>query len=259
MSNKARVLVMGATGQVGCSVASLLSEQPQFEIGTLRSVRLQVSVPSFGPVRRPGLAWTLAAENFSHVLSIYGGHFMHMLFSAVGFPQTLSAVVRTQFPELTLSSTGESRRNETPDGIVIQGLLDTASDTVGALFQIQIEGGKTHGSGLRIDLTGFDGDLIIRNDQAFTVSRDNALEGAIRQHLQWTALPIPCSYQQIPASELDISVQDLAHLYATFALDRQQGSRSAPDFADVVIPHRLIHAIYCSSATGKSVTIRRQL
>jgi NAD(P)H dehydrogenase (quinone) len=32
MSNKPRVLVMGATGQVGGSVASLLSEQPQLEI-----------------------------------------------------------------------------------------------------------------------------------------------------------------------------------------------------------------------------------
>jgi predicted dehydrogenase len=246
--------VVGLQRTAGASSRYLRDLIARGELGTLRSVRMQVSVPSFGPVRPPGLAWTLPAENFSHVLSIYGGHFMHMLFSAVGFPQTLNAVVQTQFPKLTLSSTGESRQNETPDGIVIQGVLDTG----GALFQIQIEGGKTHGSGLRIDLTGSGGDLIVRNDRAFTAIRDNAFEGALRQHAEWTALSIPGSYQQIPASELDISVQDLAHLYAAFALDRQQGTRSAPDFVDAVTVHRLIDAIYCSSASGKSINVRHR-
>src|SRR6202020_654240 len=101
------------------------------------------------------------------------------------------AVVRTQFPELTLSDTGVARPNETPDGIVIQGVLEND----GALFQIQIEGGKAHGSGLQIDVTGFDGDLIIRNDRAFTTKRDNVLEGATRQHPEWTTLPIPDGYR----------------------------------------------------------------
>jgi predicted dehydrogenase len=245
--------VVGLQRTVGASSRYLRDLLASGEIGKLRSVRMQVSVPSFEPVRPPGLAWTLAADNFSHVSSIYGGHFMHMLFSAVGFPQTLTAVVRTQFPELTLSATGESFSNETPDGIVVQGVIEND----GALFQIQIEGGKAHGSGLQINLTGFDGDLIIRNDQAFATKKDNNLEGATRQHPEWTTLPIPDSYQ-IPTSAPDVSVQDLAHLYAAFALDRQQGTRSAPDFSDAVMLHRLIDAIYCSSATGNSINVRYQ-
>jgi len=155
--------VVGLQRTVGASFRYLRDLLASGEIGKLRSVRMMVSVPSFGPTRPPGLAWTLPAHNFSHVLSIYGGHFMHMLFSAVGYPQTLSAVVRTQFPALTFSATGESRPNETPDGIVVQGTLEND----GALFQLQIEGGKTHGSGLQIDITGFDGDLVIRNERAF--------------------------------------------------------------------------------------------
>jgi predicted dehydrogenase len=243
--------VVGLQRTVGASSRYLRDLLASGEIGKLRSVRMQVSMPSFGAARPPGLAWTLAADNFSHVLSIYGGHFMHMIFSAVGHPRTLSAVVRTQFPELTLSATGESRPNETPDGIVIQGELDS-----GALFQIQIEGGKAHGSGLRIDLTGFDGDLLVRNDRAFATKRSNVLEGATRKHPKWAALPIPESYSQIPDSTLDMSVQDLAHLYAAFARDGREGTKTVPEFAGAVRLHRLIDAIYCSSATGKSIDMR---
>jgi predicted dehydrogenase len=244
--------VVGLQRTVGASSRYLRDILASGEIGKLRSVRMQVSVPSFGPVRPPALAWTLAAANFSHVLSIYGGHFMHMLFSAVGFPQTLTAVVRTQFPDLTLSDTGASRPNDTPDGIVIQGVLEND----GALFQIQIEGGKTNGSGLRIDLTGFDGDLTIRNERAFATKQDNAIEGATRLHPDWGTLPIPDSYQQIPASSLDISVQDLAHLYSWFVHDRNQGTKSVPDFSDAVLLHRLIEAISCSSGNGNSINVR---
>jgi predicted dehydrogenase len=246
--------VVGLQRTVGASSRYLRDLLASGEIGKLRSVRMQVSMPSFGAARPPGLAWTLAADNFSHVLSIYGGHFMHLLFSAVGPPRTLSAIVRTQFPELTLSATGESRPNETPDGIVIQGELEDS----GALFQIQIEGGKAHCSGLRIDLTGFDGDLIVRNDRAFATKQENALEGATRRHPQWTTLSIPEGYSQIPASTLDGSVQDLAHLYAAFARDGREGTKTVPDFAVAVRLHRLIDAIYCSSATGKSIDVRHR-
>jgi predicted dehydrogenase len=245
--------VVGLQRTVGASSRYLRDLLASGDIGKLRSVRMQVSMPSFGVVRPAGLSSTVAADNFSHVLSIYGGHFMHMLFSAVGPPRTLSAVVRTQFPALTLSATGESRPNETPDGIVIQGELDS-----GALFQIQIEGGKAHGSGLRIDLTGFGGDLLVRNDRAFQAKRSNVLEGATRKHPEWAALSIPESYSQIPDSTLDVSVQDLAHLYAAFALDGREGKKSVPDFAGAVMLHRLIDAIYCSSATGKSIEMRHQ-
>jgi predicted dehydrogenase len=246
--------VVGLQRTCGASSRYLRDVVKRGEIGKLRSVRMQVSVPSFGPSRPPGLAWTLAAHNFSHVLSIYGGHFMHMLFSAVGFPRTVSAVVRTQFPDLTLSATGESFSNESPDGIVVQGTLEND----GALFQVQIEGGKTHGSGLQIDITGLEGDLVIRNDKAFATKRDNVLEGATSQHPEWTQLPIPDSYRQIPASALDVSVQDLAHLYAAFALDGRQGTKNAPDFSSAVMLHRLIDAIYCSSASGQSINVRHQ-
>ncbi len=183
-------------------------------VGRLRSVRMHVSMEYFGPTRSPALEWTLDSRNFSHVLSIYGGHFMDMLFYAVGRPQTVSAIVATQFPELTLSATAESFPNETPDAVMAIGTLEG-----GGLFEIQIEGGKQNHSGLQIDITGTSGDLKIWNERSFGTKHDNILEGAQGEGSLWAELPLPDRYQRIPPSSFDVSVQDLAQLYTAFARD----------------------------------------
>ena len=125
--------LVGLQRTVGASSLHLRQLLAEAYVGQLRSVRMHVSMAGFGPVRSASLDWTIPAKNFSHVLSIYGGHFMDMLFHAVGRPTTIAALVRTQFPELT-SSTGESFRNETPDAFMVMGALKN-----GAIFQIQIE------------------------------------------------------------------------------------------------------------------------
>jgi predicted dehydrogenase len=54
---------------------------------------MHVSMEYFGQQRPPSLDWTIPAANFSHVLSIYDGHFLDMLFHVAGQPKTVSAVV----------------------------------------------------------------------------------------------------------------------------------------------------------------------
>lgn len=242
--------VVGLQRTVGASARYLQDILSDGYVGQLRSVRMHVSVASFGPVRPPDLAWTLPAANFSHVLSIYGGHFMDMLFRAVGRPRTVGAVVATQFPVLELSGTGKTFTNETPDSIVVQGALEN-----GALYQVQIEGGKRHNAGLQIDITGTAGDLRITNEKSFVTTHDNIIEGANGSNGAWSILPVPHRYQRIPDSPLDVSVQDLAHLYASFAEGSSAGNKGPPDFSDAVALHRIIDAIQVSSATGKAVVI----
>jgi predicted dehydrogenase len=63
-------------------------------VGKMRSVRMHVSMNYFQGQRSTDLRWTIPAENFSYILSIYGGHFMDLLFQVVGEPQTVSAVLQ---------------------------------------------------------------------------------------------------------------------------------------------------------------------
>jgi predicted dehydrogenase len=209
-------------------------------LGTLRSVRMHVSIEYFGPQRPPSLEWTLPAANYSHLLSIYGGHFFDLLFHIVGPAKTVSAITSVQFPTLTLTRTGEEFPNETPDAVLAQGLLDN-----GGLYTVQIEAGKQNNSGLQIDFTGTDGDLKISNSKSFQNLSDNLVEGA-RGNQKWEPLTVPSEYQFAKGSFLDASVQDLAHLYAAFSNLDSVGYR-APDFGDAIRMHRFIDGIVKAS------------
>lgn len=122
-------------------------------------------------------------------------------------------------------------------------------------FQIQLEGGKHHAYGLEIDITGMDGDLRVRNDKAFTTEHENVIEVGKAGQLSWAEMPVPNSYRKIPESSLDVSVQDLAHLYRAFAQGKTSQVTSAPDFSDALTLHRIIDAIEQSSKSGISVRL----
>jgi predicted dehydrogenase len=242
----------GLQRTVGASALHLRNLLAEGYIGRLRSVRMHVSMAGFGPVRSASLDWTIPAKNFSHVLSIYGGHFMDMLFYAVGQPATITALVPTQFPELT-SSRGESFRNETPDAVMVIGTLVN-----GAMFQIQIEGGKCNQTGLQIDMTGTDGDLQVTNERAFVTKHDDLIRGAQGAGDSWRELHTPDRFHLIPPSDLDASVQDLAQLYTTFAQDRLDGGKTARDFSDALKVHRLIDSILEASSSERFVSFKEQ-
>jgi predicted dehydrogenase len=244
--------IVGLQRTVGASSVHFHHLLAEAYVGRLRSVRMQVNMAGFGPVRSASLDWTIPAKNFSHVLSIYGGHFMDMLFHAVGRPASISALVRTQFPELT-NSHGESIRNETPDGVMVMGTLVN-----GAIFQVQIEGGKCNQTGLQIDITGTNGDLQVTNERSFVTKHHDLIRGAQREGGSWRELSTPDRFDLIPPSDLDTSVQDLAQLYATFARDRIDGVKTTRDFSDALSMHRLIDAIYEASTSETSVLFKEQ-
>ena len=219
-------------------------------VGQIRSVRMHVSMNYFQAHRPRDLAWTVPAENFSHILSIYGGHFIDMLFHVVGAAQTVSAVVVNQFPTITITDNDETLPNTTPDQVLVIGTLAN-----GGLFTIQIEGGKRNNSGLQIDITGMKGDLKVSNVLSFQNAKDNVVEGSQANGESLRTLPIPPGYSSLPASTLDASVLDLAHLYAAYANDREAGTHHAPNFADAVRIHRLIDIISKASLTGTRETL----
>jgi predicted dehydrogenase len=238
--------VVGLQRRLGASARHARDLVAGGYVGQMRSVRMHVSMEYFAASRPPGLAWTIDPANFSHLLSIYGGHFFDMLFQIVGGPKTVSTMVESQFPALTLSETGESFPNHTPDQVAVIGTLRN-----GAILSVQIEGGKRNGAGLQIDITGMEGDLRISNSSSFGGPESDRIEGSQGLGERLRELPIPAPYHDgIPPSALDASVLDLAHLYAAHARDRQDGTHTAPDFADAVRMHRFINAINQSSATG---------
>ncbi|WP_288823995.1 Gfo/Idh/MocA family oxidoreductase [uncultured Paraburkholderia sp.] len=220
-------------------------------IGKLRSVRMHVSMNYFQANRGKALQWTVPPENFSSVVAIYAGHFLDMLFASTGWPREVSALTVNQFKEVTITETGETYPTTTPDQLVLAGKL--ADD---AVLTVHIEGGKRNGSGVQIDITGTEGDLRISNRSAFgNVGDDYQIEGAHGDNLPLLPMPVPPAYHDLPRSDLPSAVLELAELYAAYANDVRNGTRTAPDFSDALRMHQLINAAVTSYETGKHITL----
>lgn len=112
-------------------------------VGKVRSVRIHVSMNYFQALRPNALRWTVPVENFSSVISIYAGHFLDMLFTAIGWPVNVSGLIVNQFDTVTIKETAERLSSSAPDQMVIAGQLED-----GALLSVHIEGGKRNGSGV---------------------------------------------------------------------------------------------------------------
>ena len=220
------------------------------EIGDVRSVRLHVSVEYFQRERPAALYYTIPEENFSSLLSIYGGHFLDALFTTmVGYPQSLSALTVNQFREVTLVETGETLPHTSPDQVVLAGTFAN-----GAVLAVHIEAGKRNNFGVQLDITGSKGDLKISNTTSFGAAF-NRIEIARGDGQPLTELVIPSDYDWLPPSELGASVLELANLYSAHARDVKTGSTLAPTFADALRMHELMDQIAESNRTGKRIDL----
>jgi predicted dehydrogenase len=219
-------------------------------VGKLRSVRLHVSVNSFGQRRASGLRWSVFPENFMGVTSIFGAHLMDPLFSVVGRPKEFSALMLNQFPEVIIAETGEQLRTDVPDQLLMSGTLQG-----GAVFSVHIEGGKHSGSGVRLDITGDKGDLQLTNTSAFGGPDEHyQILGASGENVPLSALPIPASYKVVPDSTgLSTGVLELGDLYAVHAADVENDTRTLPSFDDALWMQQLLELAVESSTTGRRV------
>lgn len=215
-------------------------------IGRLRSVRMHVSMNYFQPQLPKALAWTAPPENFSSMVAIYAGHFLDMLFYAVGWPESIQALAVNQFSKVKIVETGEEIATTNADEFVLTGLLPN-----NAVVIVHLEGGKRNGSGVQIDISGTEGDLRVTNTSAFgDVGDDYRIFGARGDKLDLQPMPIPSKYDVLPKAGLPSAVMEAAENFAAFARDVRDGTSTAPTFRDAIRMHRLIDTALSSSDSG---------
>jgi predicted dehydrogenase len=203
---------------------------------------MAVGVDAFPPTMSEKHAWAFDTSAFTHVLSVYGGHFADLLFHAVGFPEKLTAVLENQFPVVTIAETGEQVPYASPNEVMVIGTLKG-----GGLFSVQLEGSQRHRTGLHIDITGTEGVLKITNPRGFQNEDDNVVEGVTGDASSLSPLPVPAEYELLAKTDLDACVRDVAYLYAAYARDRKNGTAEASNFRDAVRLHQIIDQISTSS------------
>jgi len=221
-------------------------------VGSIRSVRMHVSVPFFGGTRPEAMRWSIPEETFLSVVAVFGGHFLIPLFSVVGRPREFSAVAVNQFPEVSIQETGEQVPTTAKDQLVLAGTL-----VGGGVLSVHIEGGKQFGSGVQIDITGTAGDLRISNTSAYGgVNENYQVEGGHEGDTVMAPLPIPAQYDRLPESDLPTGIAELGELYLTHAEDVVNGTSRAPGFDHAVWLQGVFTQIDTSQRTGQRMTVR---
>ena len=214
----------------------------------LSTTMIGLSLP--GGVMVQANAYMLDSTNGANALTIAAGHSLDLLNYVLGEFAELSALSDLRRPLITIQESGEQVAKTAPDQIAVIGTL-----TSGATASVHVREAVAGGIGFLWEINGTDGTLRITADAAvpgifpLTVAgahgRNEPAELAVPAELtrKWPALS---SLEGAPA-------YNVGRAYAAFAADIDNGTHTAPDFADAVRRHEVLAAIERSAASGERV------
>ncbi|GAA4328929.1 hypothetical protein GCM10023149_33230 [Mucilaginibacter gynuensis] len=163
-------------------------------------------------------------------------HTLAGLTEVLGGIDQLSARTLTHFDHVKVIETGDLKKKNTPDQIMIHGTLQG-----GAALSVHYRGGITRGTNLLWEINGTEGDLQVTGENGHGQIVQLAIKGAKGEEKDMkTLLPPPIAYDGWPSFS---GARNVAHLYAIIAEDVRTGSRKAPNFEDGVALHDLIDRV----------------
>lgn len=196
-------------------------------------------------------AYQADRANGANLLTITGGHQIDALCYCLGEFRELTAFAVSQRDRIPLQGTGELVAKDTPDQLVVSGIVG-GKNAEGAVVSFQIRGGMTRGTEFLFEIHGDRGDLVLAATTRASMQRQElTVRGAQGAAKDLAELPIPARYRWVPDSMERDSRYNVAQLYACLAESIRQRNPAAPNFAAAVTRHRLLDAIMQASETGQ--------
>jgi len=192
-------------------------------------------------------AYMLDKANGANMLTVAVGHSVDALTYVLGEFRDLSALSDTRRPLMTVLETGEQIVKTAADQVAIMGRL-----TSGATASVHVREGLAGGTGFLWEINGADGTIQITAEGGLPGIYPLTITGAQGQR-ELVALAIPATYdQQWPTLTTlrGAPAYNVGRTYAAFASDLQNGTRTAPDFAQAVTRHKMIAAIEATATSG---------
>lgn len=208
------------------------------EIGTVRSAGLVHSSDWISAVF-PGTEYLQDRSSGAHFLSIPGGHSIDALTWMLGDFQSLTAVVHTALKDLTAFGTGAPVKRSSADQILVAGLLDS-----GVVASVRLSGASSPGTGVRIEISGDKGDLVItgaaggRGIQMSDLTLHKSVDLGVIE-----PVAVPESYFHTPASLRANPPMNVGEAYLHLKEAIATGGKASPNFADAVELHKLLDRI----------------
>lgn len=210
-------------------------------VGRVTAVQLTHSVP-WTAAGRAGSKYLLDRDSGATFLTIPGGHSIDAICHLLGEFTEINASLKT------LSEEGMTYGFARPscDQALISGLLGS-----GAAVGVRLQGSSASGTGMRLEIGGSGGDLIVTS---LPGGRGIQMADLRIQKTTGTGrleeLEIPDMYFDLPEEIRRNPPMNVAKAYRALHAAIASGNRPSPDFHDAVIRHRTLDAIQRSSDEG---------
>ncbi|WP_019074878.1 Gfo/Idh/MocA family protein [Streptomyces hokutonensis] len=218
-------------------------------IGEVLSATLSYSASTPGGNLLPQrYGWLADRDKAVNTLTIVGAHALDMFRCAVGDFTELSATLATRTPRMVIAETGENITVTSPDHVLVQGVLES-----GALATAQILTGGLQGAGMRIEVYGREGRLVLEAENNWIASSELYV-GLARAEHDVVRIAVPDIHRTVLPDEPP-AVRNVGRVYTELAAAIHDGGRAEPDFGTAVELHRLIDAVNESADSGRRTTV----
>ena len=236
---------VGLQGQVSPAIAYVKDLIAEGYVGRVLTATMIGCAPNWGATI--DRAYQADRANGANLLTITGGHQIDALCTCLGEFRELTAFAVSQRDRIALEATGEMVAKNTPDQLVVNGIVGD-----GAVVSFQIRGGMARGTEFLFEIHGERGDLTLSATERASMQRQElTVRGAQGAAKELAELPVPARYRWVPEGTPGDSRYNVAQLYARLGERIRDGKPASPGFAAAVTRHRLLDAILQASETGR--------
>ena len=236
---------VGLQGQMSPAINYVKDLIAKGYVGRVLTATMIGCAPNWGPTIER--AYQAERANGANLLTITGGHQIDALCTCLGEFRELTAFAVSQRDRIALEATGEMVAKNTPDQLVVNGIVGD-----GAVVSFQIRGGMARGTEFLFEIHGERGDLTLSATERASMQRQElTVRGAQGAAKELAELPVPARYRWVPEGTPGDSRYNVAQLYARLGERIRDGKPASPGFAAAVTRHRLLDAILQASETGR--------
>jgi predicted dehydrogenase len=224
--------------RVAPAIAYLRDLVADGHVGEALSTDVRVAGGNWGGSTDRSRYYQLDPANGFTMLSGPGGHTLDAVTSVLGDLAEVSATSALRRPWARDGDSGELVANLVPDQIAVTGRLRS-----GAVLAMHLRGGRPAGPGVRWEIVGTEGTLVLTVDDGLPLIQIGRISLHAGRGAELTPLEVPARYvrvEGVPAAAVNV-----AHAY----LDLRDEAPT-PDFAHGARLHGVLAAIETAAATG---------
>jgi predicted dehydrogenase len=193
-------------------------------------------------------AWEEEKHRKATLFSIVGGHTLFYLAHIFGGISEVAGQLTTQLKELTLKDSGKKVKNDVPDQISIQGLLNGEIP-----FASQISAVPHHSNGWRLEVHGTEGTIKASSKMLPQITPIKIMGAKGDNELINMEVPIELvKFNYLPEGPAG----NVGRNYGSMVEAIEHGSEFHPNFDDALKMHKLLHTIEESDQLKKTVRIK---